>query len=709
MGRLIFGLSFSAVFGLMFGIIAGGLFLAISFGMNIAELNNYNPFLLLQYLPTPNRITTAPFMQSYLIVIGSVVAFILLASYILFFDRLSTYGDAHFQDKSELRRNGMLQPVGAGLLFGKYCPPPKHPKGKPITISKRKPIRSPKNAPFISASYDQFPNAMLVAPTGAGKTVSYVIPVALTFPGSLVVLDVKGEIFEETARHRAKQGDTVYRFSPFDFERESHQYNPLHRISQITDLEHRFTELQKVASLFLQVEGASAQDFVDGGGELFVAAGMLAIQRGNSTFGEIYRIIYGSGTDEDIGTGASERLVKAAKETRYQQARQILSEYAGMETKIRDSYLSVLKSAGLRQLSNPSVERITRRKDIDFTTIRKKPQAIYLVVASDDLDPLSSLIRLFFTELMAFLRHNKPPKDEPWPVKIMLDEFDQLGHMPIFVDGLKQIRGHGGRVSIVTQSIPGLQTIYTESERQSLEAGAGVKIYITANEDVTASEIETSLGTRTGIHVSHSHARGALGFASGTVSKHSEDRPLLSAAQIRRLDDKKVIILPQRQQPILAQRIEYFNDPYLAPLWEAQKGTPLPYPPKAEIVQEQMKDELTAEREKRRRLEADFSAKFTEMQKQLEDLQSTKSSQIDAAVKSAAEAIMKRNAADIPSEADVVSKFGQVGPAQEAGAEVTDDDSEIISENVAKLNALIVKAKLGDRNANPTKIGKADG
>jgi len=68
-----------------------------------------------------------------------------------------------------------------------------------------------------------------------------------------------------------------------------------------------------------------------------------------------------------------------------------------------------------------------------------------------------------------------------------------------------------------------------------------------------------------------------LGIARGSVSKHAEDRPLLSAAQIRRLDDDKVIILPQRQQPILADKIEYHSDPFLRRLWEAQKGA-FPYP-----------------------------------------------------------------------------------------------------------------------------------
>jgi Type IV secretory system Conjugative DNA transfer len=94
--------------------------------------------------------------------------------------------------------------------------------------------------------------------------------------------------------------------------------------------------------------------------------------------------------------------------------------------------------------------RATSGNDISFAGLRKVPQSIYVVVNADDSKTLAPLIRLFFGELIATLRATLPePETEPWPVMVMLDEFDQLGPTPIVEQALKQLAGHGARVSIV--------------------------------------------------------------------------------------------------------------------------------------------------------------------------------------------------------------------------------------------------------------------
>ena len=137
------------------------------------------------------------------------------------------------------------------------------------------------------------------------------------------------------------------------------------------------------------------------------------------------------------------------------------------------SYLSLLMTSGLSAWDNPTIDRATAVSDFDFSTFRRKPQTVYLVVSPDNIRPLAPLIRLFFSDLIASLQDHEPGEDEPWPVMIMLDEFDRLGKMPIVAESIKTLRSYGGHLAIITQTIPALDEIYGENTRLSLQGGAG--------------------------------------------------------------------------------------------------------------------------------------------------------------------------------------------------------------------------------------------
>lgn len=538
--------------GLLVGLIAGGLVLNLILGR---DPNATGIFVLIAEFPGFARLTSVPWVLPWQIVGASTVLFTIAAVALTFRQQLTEYGQAKFQARAEMKANGLLQPLGAGMVFGKLGAP-----SKP--------------APYVSATFQKFPHCLVVAPTRAGKGVGYVIPNTLLFNGSIVVLDVKGEIFEATSRHRQAEGDAVYRFSPFDFEHPTHRYNPLERVARVENLEQRYTELAKISDYFLTVsDKGTAGDFLTEGRELFVAAGLLAIERGKPTIGEISRILFGRGATQEV-------YGEHAEEVKHPNAAQTFRKFAGYSDRTLSSHASVLGGAGMTLWNNPAVDRATSGNDFSFGDLRKRPMSIYVVVNADDIRTLSPLVRLFFGELIATMRATLPdPKSEPWPVMVMLDEFDQLGPMPIVEQALKQLAGHGARVSIITQSIPGLDNIYGENVRLSLESAAGMKLYLAANDKKTAGEISDALGKTTKLSVSDSVSRDRDFMQRRSVSRRMEERPLLTPDEVRRLNPDQAILIPERQNPLLVHRIVYFQDPTFKQLFDAQKGA-LPYPPK---------------------------------------------------------------------------------------------------------------------------------
>ena len=473
----------------------------------------------------------------------------LMLSVTLLGDALTHFGTTHWQTRSEMKRNGFFAKPGGGFLLGKLGPPKSK---RPFLVSKT------------------FPHALIVAPTGRGKGVGFVIPNLLTYKGSAVVLDVKGENFRETSRFRASMGDKVFRFAPTDWDRPTHRYNPLARIAAMTNPDRQQMELKLTAKLFLQTDNEKLSGLLAGGIDLFVAAGLLAFERGVPTIGEIYRIT-ASGGDKQ------KEYLKRAHEVKNTSAKLIFERMASTNNDTLTSYLSLLMTSGLDTWDNRAIDAATATSDFSFRDIRRRPHAIYLVVESEMIRPLAPLIRLFFSDLIASLQAQEPGNDEPWPVMIMLDEFDRLGKMPIVAESIKTLRSFGGNLALVTQTIPALDEIYGENTRRSLQGGAGVKLYLTPSEQKTIEELSQAVGKTTKRVVTRSRAVGRNPFDGRSVSERTEDAPLLTEDQARRMDLDEVILVIDAQMPIRACRIKYFEDPALKVLHAGQAGS-FPYP-----------------------------------------------------------------------------------------------------------------------------------
>ncbi|NND43099.1 MAG: type IV secretory system conjugative DNA transfer family protein [Silicimonas sp.] len=484
-----------------------------------------------------------------LIIAGCAVAGLML-SIAMSGSALTRFGQTHWQKRGEMKANGFFGPPGTGFILGKLGPPNSR-------------------ARYICSKV--FPHALIVAPTGRGKTTGFVIPNLLTWQGSAVTLDVKGECFEATARHRAAQGDKVYRFAPTDWEgKRTHRYNPLLRIYQLKDPARQQMELQLLATLFLQSDNDRVQGLLKGGIDLFVAAGLLAFQRKRPTLGEIYRIAASGGNKQ-------KEYFARGHEVDNRAAKLIFTRLASTNNDTLTSYVSLLMTSGLDQWQNPAIDEATAVSDFDFRTIRKTPFSVYLVVQPLMVKPLAPLIRLFFSDLLSAMQEKDPGPDEPWPVMIMLDEFNRLGKMPIVVESIETLRTYRGHLAVVTQTIPALDEIYGENTRRALQGNAGVKLYLTPSDEKTVEELSKAVGKTTKTVVTRSRSIGKNPFEGRSQSVRTEETSLLPEDEARRLPLDEIVMVVDAQMPVRAKRIKYFDDRLFKAIHDAQTGE-LPFP-----------------------------------------------------------------------------------------------------------------------------------
>ncbi|MGB7241279.1 MAG: type IV secretory system conjugative DNA transfer family protein, partial [Sulfitobacter sp.] len=339
---------------------------------------------------------------------------------------------------------------------------------------------------------------------------------------------------------------------------------------QLKDPARQQMELQLLATLFLQSDNDRVQGLLKGGIDLFVAAGLLAFQRKRPTLGEIYRIAASGGNKQ-------KEYFARGHEVDNRAAKLIFTRLASTNNDTLTSYVSLLMTSGLDQWQNPAIDEATAVSDFDFRTIRKKPFSVYLVVQPLMVKPLAPLIRLFFSDLLSAMQEKDPGPDEPWPVMIMLDEFNRLGKMPIVVESIETLRTDRGHLAVVTQTIPALDEIYGENTRRALQGNAGVKLYLTPSDEKTVEELSKAVGKTTKTVITRSQSIGKNPFEGRSQSTRTEESSLLPEDEARRLPLDEIVMVIDAQMPVRAKRIQYFDDRMFKAIHGAQTGE-LPFP-----------------------------------------------------------------------------------------------------------------------------------
>ncbi|MDD9908660.1 MAG: type IV secretion system ATPase VirD4 [Ahrensia sp.] len=462
--------------------------------------------------------------------------------------QLTSHGSARWATKTELKKAGLAVKLNdlSGPIYAKLSAPKR--RGEFVTSS-------------------DIPHSFICAPTGSGKGVGIVIPTLLTYGGSVICLDVKGENFDKTARARAAIGDRIFRFSPLDEDNRSHRFNPLDRIANLSP-ERRFTEAKRIAESFIAMPGDNVQGFLVSAKEILAASVLVVIERGTPTIAAIYDLLSQGGEYNAM-------FEKLASQTDVPESKSIYYRMAGIADRTLSAYMSVLFDGGLGLWRDGLVRAATETSDFDIANLRRKPSSIYIVVAPNDLAVLAPVVRLLFQQTVAILQTTEPKRDEPYPVLFLLDEFPQLGRMTALGQAISTIRSYGGRMMIVAQSLSNLRGTYGNDGAQNFLANCRLQLFMAPADSETPDYVSKAIGNFTRKARSKSWMMGQIGKSN--IQEREEGARLLRPEELRNLSADECVLLIQDSNPVKAHKVRYFEDRYLKTVFVAQAGEmPLP-------------------------------------------------------------------------------------------------------------------------------------
>ena len=460
--------------------------------------------------------------------LGGMAAGSLLAGLLLFWfitRKPPLHGAARFATEREIRRNGFR---GAdGIVLGRKA-------GRYLIFSGNE-------------------HCIVEAPTRSGKGVGIVIPNLLSWPGSVVVLDVKRENYDATAGFRFKHGQAVYLFNPTDPEGRTARYNPLAYIDR-DDADQVIIELQKIATMLFVPPERGEPFWTDSARTAFVGVGAYLAQSDKPfTIGAIYRLMTTGDTRGTFRAVLDDPALRLSTG-----CRNALADFtSGAENTFAGIVQTVTSKLSL--WLNPRVDAATEESDFDLRALRARPTSIYLGVSPDELDRVAPLYNLLFQQLVDLNVRDLPDDRTPIQVLVLLDEFARLGRAQVIANAFSYVAGYGIRLLPVIQSRSQLRAVYGEHVADEIVSNCGVEVAFTPKELRVANELSERIGYVGQEAVTRSLTiHGILANRSKSMSDHR--RALLLPQELMQFPADELILLRGGMPPIRGEKIRYFAD-----------------------------------------------------------------------------------------------------------------------------------------------------
>jgi len=441
-----------------------------------------------------------------------------------------TYGSARWAARSEIKAAGLLGPDG--VVLGKL------------------------DHDYLR--HDGPEHVLCFAPTRSGKGVGLVVPTLLTWPGSAIVHDIKGENWQLTAGFRALHG-RVMLFDPTN--PKSSAYNPL---LEVRRGEWEVRDVQNVADVLVDPEGSleKRNHWEKTSHSLLVGA--------------ILHVLYAEADKTLAGVAAFlsnpkhpiETTLKAMMTTPHlgekgphpvvaSTARELLNKSDNERSGVLSTAMSFL---GLYR--DPVVAEVTRRCDWRIADLieNASPATLYLVVPPSDISRTKPLIRLVLNQIGRRLTEDLHAKGRRHRVLMMLDEFPALGRLDFFESALAFMAGYGLKAFLIAQSLNQIEKAY--GANNSILDNCHVRVSFATNDERTAKRVSDALGTATEMKAMKNYAGNRLSPWLGhlMVSRSETARPLLTPGEVMQLPPADEIVMIAGTPPVRAKKARYYED-----------------------------------------------------------------------------------------------------------------------------------------------------
>ena len=407
--------------------------------------------------------------------------------------------------------------------------------------------------------YARNKNVLVIGGSGSGKTRFYVKPNLMQMGKkvSYVVTDPKGTIIEECGNMLIRHGYKLKVINTINFKKSMH-YNPFQYIRSEKDI------LKLVNTIMVNTKGdgeKSGEDFwVKAERLLYMALiGLIWYEapEEEKNFATLLEFINASETREDDETFQNAVDMIFAELEAEDPKHFAVVQYQKYKLAAGKTAKSILISCGARLVPFDIAElrEFMSYDEMELDMIGDQRTALFIVISDTD-DTFNFVVAMMYSQMFNLLCDRADDVHHgrlPYHVRILADEFANIGQIPKFDKLIATIRSREISASIILQSQSQLKTIYKDAA-ETIIGNCDSMLFLGGKESSTLKEISETLGKETIDLYNTSDSRGQSRSYGMNYQKTGKD--LMSRDELAVMDGGKCILQLRGVRPFLSDKYD---------------------------------------------------------------------------------------------------------------------------------------------------------
>ena len=428
----------------------------------------------------------------------------------------------------------------------------------PMTMTERITMSSRPKQP----KYARNKNVLVIGGSGSGKTRFFCKPSLLQGHSSYVCTDPKGTLLPEIGSFLERQKYRIKCLNLINF-KKSMRYNPLAYIRSEKDI------LKLVNALIMNTKGEgdkAGEDFWVKAERLYYSAliGYIWYEapEEEKNFITLLDLINASEVREDDEEYQSPVDLLFAQLEEKDPDHFAVKQYRKFKMAAGKTLKSILISCGARlaPFDIKELRDLMETDELELDTLGDSKSALFVIISDTD-STFNFVAALMYSQLFNLLCDKA---DDfyggrlPVHVRLILDEFANIGQIPNFDKLIATIRSREISASIILQSQSQLKAIYKDNA-DTIVGNCDSTLFLGGKEKSTLKEISELLGKETIDSYSQSENRGSQ--ISHGLSYQKLGKELMTQDELAVMDGGKCIFMLRGVRPFLSDKYDLTRHP----------------------------------------------------------------------------------------------------------------------------------------------------